>query len=43
MAAVLVVLWLLGLVTSYMMGGFILIVIAIIMVLVNLIGGRRGL
>jgi hypothetical protein len=44
-AVVLIVLWLLGLVTSYTMGGFIhiLIVIAIIMVLVNLIGGRRGL
>jgi hypothetical protein len=35
--------WLLGLVTSYTMGGFIhiLLVIAIIMVLVNLISGRR--
>lgn len=44
-AVVLVVLWLLGLVTSTTMGGFIhiLLVIAIIMVLVNLISGRRSL
>ena len=43
LAVVLIVLWLLGLVTSYTMGGFIhiLLVIAIIMVLVNLISGRR--
>jgi len=42
-AIILVVLWLLGLVTSYTMGGFIhvLLVIAIIVVLVNLISGRR--
>jgi hypothetical protein len=40
----LIVLWLLGLVTSYSMGGLIhiLLVIAIIMVLVNFITGRRG-
>jgi uncharacterized membrane protein YtjA (UPF0391 family) len=44
-AVVLIVLWLLGLVTSYTMGGLIhvLLVIAIIMVLVNLISGRRAL
>lgn len=44
-AVVLVVLWLLGLVTSYTMGGFIhiLLVIAVIMILINLISGRRGL
>jgi hypothetical protein len=44
-AVVLLVLWLLGLVTSYTMGGFIhvLVVIAVVMVLVNLIGGRRSL
>ena len=44
-AVVLVVLWLLGLVTSYTMGGFIhiLLVIAVIMILVNLISGRRSL
>ena len=42
-AIVLIVLWLLGLVTSYTMGGFfhILLVIAIIMVLINLFSGRR--
>jgi hypothetical protein len=42
-AVVLVVLWLLGLVTSYTMGGFIhvLLVIAVIMILVNVIQGRR--
>ncbi|MFZ3207478.1 MAG: lmo0937 family membrane protein [Geobacteraceae bacterium] len=40
---ILIVLWLLGLVTSYTMGGLIhiLLVIAIIMVLVNVIQGRR--
>jgi membrane protein YdbS with pleckstrin-like domain len=44
-AVILIVLWLLGLVTSYSMGGFIhvLLVVAIIMVLVNLITGRRSL
>jgi hypothetical protein len=43
-AVVLIILWLLGLVSSYTMGGFIhiLLVIAIIVVLLNLIGGRRG-
>ncbi len=43
-AVVLIVLWLLGLVTGAAMGGFIhvLLVIAIIMVLVNLISGRKG-
>jgi uncharacterized membrane protein YtjA (UPF0391 family) len=42
-AVVLIVLWLLGLVTSSTMGGFIhiLLVIAVVMVLVNLISGRR--
>ncbi|MBV6271976.1 lmo0937 family membrane protein [Alcaligenaceae bacterium CGII-47] len=41
-AVVLLILWLLGLVTSYTLGGFIhiLIVIAIVMVLVRLISGR---
>jgi len=44
-AVILIVMWLLGLVTSTTMGGFIhiLLVVAVIMVLVNLIGGRRGL
>jgi hypothetical protein len=43
-AVILVVLWLLGLVTSYTMGGFVhlLLVIAIIVVAVNLIQGRRA-
>ena len=43
-AVVLLALWLLGLVSSYTMGGFIhiLLVIAIVMVLVNLISGRGG-
>jgi hypothetical protein len=42
-AVVMIALWLLGLVTSYTMGGLIhvLLVIAIIMVLVNVIQGRR--
>lgn len=42
-AVVLIVLWLLGLVTSATMGGFIhvLLVIAIVMVLANLISGRK--
>ncbi len=40
---VLAVLWLLGVVTSYTMGGLIhiLLVIAVIVFLVNLISGRR--
>ena len=44
-AVVLLVLWALGLVTSYTMGGFIhiLIVVAIVLVLVRLIGGRSVL
>jgi hypothetical protein len=43
-AVVLIVLWLLGLVSGATMGGFIhvLLVVAIIMVLVNLISGRKG-
>jgi len=42
-AVVLVLLWLLGIVTSYTVGGFIhiLLVIAVIMVLVRLIQGRN--
>jgi hypothetical protein len=41
-AVVLVILWLLGLVTSYTMGGFIhvLLVIAIVVILLRVIGGR---
>ena len=43
-AVILLALWLLGLLTSYTMGGVIhaLLVIAIVMVLVNLIRGRRA-
>jgi hypothetical protein len=43
-AVILIVLWLLGLVTSYTMGGIIhiLLVIAIIVVVVGFIQGRRG-
>jgi hypothetical protein len=43
-AVVMIILWLLGLVTSYTMGGLIhvLLVIAIIMILVNVIQGRRA-
>lgn len=42
-AVILIALWLLGLVSSYTMGGFIhiLLVIAIIVVLVRLIQGRK--
>jgi uncharacterized membrane protein YtjA (UPF0391 family) len=42
-AVVLIVLWLLGLVTGYTIGSFIhvLLVIAVIMILVNLISGRK--
>jgi len=42
---VLIVLWLLGIVTSYTMGGLIhiLLVIAIIVVLLRVIQGRRAL
>ncbi len=44
-AVVLLVLWALGLVSSYTMGGFIhlLLVIALVMVLVNFIQGRKVL
>jgi len=42
-AVILIVLWALGLVTSYTMGGFIhiLLVVAVIMILVRLIQGNR--
>lgn len=43
LSIVLLVLWLLGLVSSYTMGGYIhiLLVVAIVVVLVRLISGRR--
>jgi hypothetical protein len=42
-AVILIVLWLLGLVTGYTIGSFIhiLLVIAVIMILVNVISGRK--
>ena len=42
-AVVLLILWLLGLVTSYTLGGavHVLLVIALVMVLANFISGRR--
>ena len=44
-AVVLIILWLLGLVTSYTLGGFIhiLLVIAIVVILIRLISGRKVL
>jgi len=44
-AVVLLILWALGLVTSYTVGGFIhvLLVVAVVMVLINFISGRRTL
>lgn len=44
-AVVLLILWLLGLVSSYTIGGFIhiLLVIAIVVILVRIISGRRPL
>jgi hypothetical protein len=42
-AVILLILWLLGLVTSYTLGGFvhILLVLAIIVILIRVIQGRR--
>lgn len=44
-ALILIILWLLGLVTSYTLGGFIhlLLVIAVIVVLLRIISGRKVL
>jgi hypothetical protein len=44
-AVVLIILWLLGLVTSYTMGGFIhiLLIIAIVVILLRVISGRSPL
>ncbi|MHB8894906.1 MAG: lmo0937 family membrane protein [Candidatus Geothermincolia bacterium] len=43
-AVVMLILWALGMVSSTTMGGFIhiLLVVAVVMVLVSLISGRRG-
>ncbi len=45
LVVILIVLWLLGLVTSYTMGGLIhaLLVIAVIVILLRVIRGRRAL
>jgi hypothetical protein len=45
LVVILLVLWLLGLVTSYTMGGFlhILLVLAVIIIVINLVSGRRAL
>jgi hypothetical protein len=44
-AVILLVLWAIGLVSSYTMGGFIhvLLVIAIVVILINVIQGRKAL
>ena len=44
-AVVLIILWLLGLVSSYTMGGFIhfLLVVAVIVILIRVLQGRRPL
>jgi hypothetical protein len=44
-AVVLVILWLLGLVSSYTLGGFIhiLLVVAVIVILVNFLSGRKSI
>ena len=44
-AVILIILWLLGLVSSYTMGGFVhvLLVIAIVVILVRVLQGRKPL
>jgi len=44
-AVILIVLWLLGLVSSYTMGGFVhvLLVIAVVVILLRVLQGRRPL
>ena len=44
-AVILIILWLLGLVSSYTMGGFVhvLLVIAVVVILVRVLQGRRPL
>jgi hypothetical protein len=43
-AVILIVLWLLGLLTSYTLGGFlhVLLVVAVVMILLQVIQGRRS-
>jgi uncharacterized protein DUF5670 len=44
-AVVLLILWVLGLVSSYTMGGFVhvLLLVALVIIIVNFISGRRAL
>jgi hypothetical protein len=44
-AIVLIILWALGLVSSYTLGGLIhlLLVVAVVVILINIISGRRAL
>ena len=44
-AVVLLILWVLGLVSSYTLGGFIhiLLILAVVVILVNVISGRKAL
>jgi hypothetical protein len=43
-AVVLIILWALGLITSYTLGGFVhaLLVIALVVIVIQVIQGRRG-
>ncbi|MCF7865439.1 MAG: lmo0937 family membrane protein [Candidatus Pacebacteria bacterium] len=45
LATILIILWLLGVVTSYTLGGFVhvLFIIALIMILIRLINGQKVL
>jgi hypothetical protein len=45
LAVILLILWLLGMVGSYTLGGLIhiLLVVALVMIVVNLVSGRRAL
>ena len=45
LAVILLILWLLGMVGSYTLGGFIhvLLLVALVMIVVNLVTGRRAL
>ena len=45
LAIIFVILWLLGIVTSYTMGGLIhlLLVVAVVVVLIRIIGGRSAI
>ena len=44
-AVILILLWLLGMVSAYTLGGFIhiLLVVAIVVLLINVISGRRAI